>query len=180
MIIILLFLLISITNAYINPNKLIIDNHKLVHHIINKKFHYLPIAAREEVKQQAFLGFVKSAHNYDPNRNSKFSTYASYYIKGYALNAIRKYKKYNDRFSSNNFDDKNYIDCTNKNTYETIYKNDIVSKFYKECKDKDILYDYFHCKIKQQDLADKYNMTKKQIAYKIKINLFEFKKNNNI
>jgi RNA polymerase sigma factor (sigma-70 family) len=175
---IILFILVLITDAYVNPNKLIVDNYKLVHHILNKDFNYLPIDAREEVKQQAFYGFVKSAHNYYPHKNTKFSTYASYYIKGYAFNAIRKHKKYKERFSSNNFEDKYYLDS--KNTYKTIYKSDIESKFYKECKDKDILYDYFHYKIDKQDIADKYNMTKKQVTYKIKVNLFEFKRHNNI
>ena len=54
------------------------------------------------------------------------------------------------------------------------------NKFYEECEDKDILYDYFHYKLKQQDIADKYNMTKKQVAYRIKKNLHNFKINNKI
>lgn len=185
MIPILLFLL-SIANAYTNPNKLIKDNYKLVHHIINKKFYKLPVSVREELKQEAFLGLVKSAQRYDPNKNFKFTTYASYYINGYALNAIRKYKTYNSRFELNDFNDENYINYKsfikykNSDTYENIDNTDIVNKFYEECEDKDILYDYFHYKLKQQDIADKYNMTKKQVAYRIKKNLHNFKINNKI
>ena len=93
-----LLLFLSIVNGYTNPRQLIIDNYKLVHHIINKRFYKLPISVREELKQEAFLGLVKSAQRYDPNKNYKFTTYASYYINGYALNTIRKHKNYNSRF----------------------------------------------------------------------------------
>lgn len=184
--IIIFILLLSLVNAYISPNKLINDNYKLVHHIINRKFNKLPFSVREEVKQEAFLGFVKSAQKYDPNKNCKFSTYASYYINGYALNAIRKHKNYNSKFEINNFDDESYINYKsfvkyeNSNTYEKIYNSDIINKFYSECEDKDILYDYFNCKLKQHEIANKYNMTKKQVAYKIKKNLHYFKINNKI
>ena len=184
--IIIITLILSLVNAYTNPNKLIKDNYKLVHHIINKKFYNLPISVREEVKQAAFLGFVKSAQRYDPNRNFKFTTYASYYITGYALNSIRKHKNYYNRFELNDFNNENYINYKSlikyekSNTYEQIYNRDIVNKFYSECEDKDILYDYFHCKLKQQAIADKYNMSKKQVAYRIKKNVHIFKINNRI
>ena len=102
------------------------------------------------------------------------------------MNTIRKHKNYNSRFELNDFNDENYINyksfVKNKNsdTYENIDNTDIVNKFYEECEDKDILYDYFHYKLKQQDIADKYNMTKKQVAYRIKKNLHNFKINNKI
>ena len=75
---IILFILVLITDAYVNPNKLIVDNYKLVHHILNKDFNYVPIDAREEVKQQAIYGFVKSAHNYF---SSRFNEIQSEYKK---------------------------------------------------------------------------------------------------
>ena len=112
--------------------------------------------------------------------------YALYYITGYALNSIRKHKNYNNRFELNDFNNENYINYKSlikykkSNTYEQIYNSDIVNKFYSECEDKDILYDYFHCKLKQQDIADKYNMSKKQVAYRIKKNVHVFKINNRI
>ena len=181
-----LLLFLSIVNGYTNPRQLIIDNYKLVHHIINKRFYKLPISVREELKQEAFLGLVKCAERYDPNKNYKFTTYASYYINGYALNTIRKHKNYNSRFELNDFNDENYINYKsfvknkNSNTYENIDNIDIVNKFYEECEDKDVLYDYFHYKLKQQDIAGKYNMTKKQVAYRIKKNVHNFKINNEI
>ena len=54
----LLLLLLYSVNAY---NNLIIDNYKLVYYIINKKFNYLPYDIKEEVTQDAFIGFMKSA-----------------------------------------------------------------------------------------------------------------------
>lgn len=186
--IITLLLIPFVANAYTIPNSLIKDNYKLVHHIINKKFHYLPKSVREELKQEAFLGFVKSAQKYDPNKNCKFSTYASYYIVGYALNAIRKYKNYNDRFIISDFSEENYIDYKslnkfkNKDVYDKMDKENLIDKFYDECEseDKDILYDYYHNKMKQQDIADKYSISKKKVSYKVKKNLTNFKRNNNI
>tara|TARA_Y100000992_G_scaffold269932_2_gene209970 strand:- start:1590 stop:2123 length:534 start_codon:yes stop_codon:yes gene_type:complete len=174
----LLLLLLYPVNAY---NNLIIDNYKLVYYIINRKFHYLPIDVKEEVTQDAFIGFIKCAKKYDPNKNYKFTTYAGYYITGYAINSIKRIQRYNNKvIDLTNENYLSFITYDNKNFYDELDNKNIINKFYKECMDKDILYDYFNHKIKKKDIALKYNMSVNQIRYIIEKNIVSFKRNNNI
>jgi RNA polymerase sigma factor (sigma-70 family) len=124
----LLLLLLYPVNAY---NNLIIDNYKLVYYIINRKFHYLPIDVKEEVTQDAFIGFIKCAKKYDPNKNYKFTTYAGYYITGYAINSIKRIQRYNNKvIDLTNENYLSFITYDNKNFYDELDNKNIINKFY--------------------------------------------------
>lgn len=176
-----LFYLFMIVNG-LSPQKLVINNYKLVHHIINKKFYYLPKDLKEEIKQNSFIGLIKASERFDPDKNIKFSTYASYYIKGYAINSLKKHSLYQKRFKNQDFN--SFLIENNMNNkydaYDLMDYNYLVNSFYDTCENKDIMIDYFHNKISKYEIAKKYNISSKKVTYKINRNLHLFKINNSI
>ncbi|MDD4309108.1 MAG: sigma-70 family RNA polymerase sigma factor [Candidatus Cloacimonetes bacterium] len=44
----------------------------------------------EDLKQEGLIGLVKACRNFDPQRNTQFSTYAVYWIKKQILEAIKQ------------------------------------------------------------------------------------------
>jgi RNA polymerase sigma factor (sigma-70 family) len=46
--------------------------------------------ALDDLIQEGMLGLLKACHRFDSERNTQFSTYASYWIKKYMLSAISK------------------------------------------------------------------------------------------
>lgn len=48
-----------------------------------------PLISYEDLRQEAWIGLLNAAKNYDPNIKAKFSTYAYYYIRGNILHYIR-------------------------------------------------------------------------------------------
>ena len=177
----ILFSVFTIING-LSPQNLVLNNYKLVHHIINKKFYYLPTDLKEEVKQNSFIGLIKASERFDPDKNIKFSTYASYYIKGYAINSLKKHSLYQKRFINHDFHSNPISDIINikYDSYDKIDYNYLVNSFYDTCEDKHIMIDYFHNKLSKYEIANKYNISSKKVAYKINRNLHLFKINNSI
>lgn len=58
--------------------KMVTDNLKLVHHLINRM--YPTYSHDEDLIQAGNLGLVKAANTYDPTKGTLFSTYACYCI----------------------------------------------------------------------------------------------------
>ena len=178
---IVLFCIFQIING-LSPQKLVLNNYNLVHHLINKKFYYLPSDIKDEVKQQSFIGLIKASERFDPEKNIKFSTYASYYIKGYEINFLKKLTLYQKTYFNYDFHTKPIlkVDLPKRDHYDLLDHKYLVDKFYATCEEKEIVYDYFHNKLSKYEIAKKTNLTSKTISYKINRSLYLFKINNNI
>ncbi len=68
-------------------NSVIEQNEKLIYSIINKYSYYFNI---EDLYQVAIIGLINAYKNYKENQNTKFSTYAYFYIFGEVANYIRE------------------------------------------------------------------------------------------
>lgn len=68
-------------------NVLIKENEKLIYSIINKYSYYFDI---DDLYQVSIIGLINAYKNYKANKNTKFSTYAYFYILGEVKNFIRE------------------------------------------------------------------------------------------
>tara|TARA_B100001094_G_scaffold182669_1_gene177095 strand:+ start:33349 stop:33915 length:567 start_codon:yes stop_codon:yes gene_type:complete len=175
-----LFTILTIVNGFTNSNnairrnKLITNNIKLVHYIANN---YKSSKNNEnDLLQEGMYGLCVAADKFDPNRNVKFSTYSSYWIRGYILRHIYKdgliripeYRKGEREHVIKHIDDKvfetlsyNYND--NTNIMETVTLSDI---------EKQLIYLRFDLKESYSTISRKYNITKYKVE-KIYKKIFE-------
>ncbi len=63
------------------------ENEKLIYSIINKYSYYFDI---NDLYQVGVIGLINAYKNYKENKNTKFSTYAYFYILGEVKNYIRE------------------------------------------------------------------------------------------
>ncbi|MCB5294979.1 MAG: sigma-70 family RNA polymerase sigma factor [Candidatus Cloacimonadaceae bacterium] len=70
---------------------------------IARKYQGLP---QEDLIQEGMLGLIHAFRKYDPEREAKFSTYATYYIRKYILQAIKK--EYQSAATSQELDQTSY------------------------------------------------------------------------
>lgn len=71
-----------------DPEKIIQDYHKLAYSIAwSYRNHGVPL---EDLQQESLMGLLAAHERFDPSMNTKFSTYAVYWIKKYVLSAISK------------------------------------------------------------------------------------------
>jgi len=49
--------------------------------------------SHEDLEQEGMIGLLKAADKYEEDKNTKFSTYASYWIKKYIIAALKKETK---------------------------------------------------------------------------------------
>ena len=63
------------------------ENEKLVYHIINKYTNYFD---KEDLYQVGMIGLINACNNYKPDKNTKFSSYAYFYIQGEVKKYIRE------------------------------------------------------------------------------------------
>ncbi len=68
-------------------NVLIEENERLIYSIINKYSYYFDI---DDLYQVSIIGLINAYKNYKANKNTKFSTYAYFYILGEVKNFIRE------------------------------------------------------------------------------------------
>jgi RNA polymerase sigma factor (sigma-70 family) len=68
-------------------NKLILQNENLIYSIINKYQNYFDL---EDLYQTAAIGLINACKNYKQDKNTKFSSYAYFYIKGEVKKYIRE------------------------------------------------------------------------------------------
>ena len=74
-----------------NKENVIQEYFPLVKSIANKYKHYgVPL---EDLIQEGMIGLLEAEKNFDQNRNTKFSTYATYWIKKKIIKAIEQEKK---------------------------------------------------------------------------------------
>jgi RNA polymerase sigma factor (sigma-70 family) len=74
-----------------NKEKIAKDYLLLVKSIANKYAHLgVPL---EDLEQEGMIGLLKAADKFEDDKNAKFSTYATYWIKKKILEAIDKEKK---------------------------------------------------------------------------------------
>ena len=70
--------------------KLVLDNQKLVYHVIKQLHLYDKL---EDYLDVGIIGLCKAAQTFKPENNSKFSTYACICIRNNILMEIRNEKK---------------------------------------------------------------------------------------
>lgn len=68
-------------------NQLIIDNEPLIYSVINRYKNYFDI---DDLYQTAVIGLLNAYKNYRNDKNTKFSSYAYFYIKGEVKKYIRE------------------------------------------------------------------------------------------
>lgn len=71
----------------IDLNELIIQNEPLIYSIINRYKEYFDI---EDLYQTAAIGLINAYKNYKNDKQTKFSSYAYFYIKGEVKKYIRE------------------------------------------------------------------------------------------
>ena len=72
-------------------NKLVEHYMPLVDYQVNRIYTTLPKnVERQDIKSLAFMGLVDALEKFDPNRDLKFDTYASFRIKGSIIDGLRK------------------------------------------------------------------------------------------
>ena len=74
----------------IDLNELIIQNEPLIYSIINRYKEYFDI---EDLYQTAAIGLINAYKNYKNDKQTKFSSYAYFYIKGEVKKYIREKNK---------------------------------------------------------------------------------------
>lgn len=84
----------------IKVKKLIQENTKLLHYFGNnyKKKHNLNKDEYNDLIQDGYFGLHRAAEKYDENKNVKFSSYASWWIRAYMTKNVKDYYK-NKHFS---------------------------------------------------------------------------------
>ena len=65
----------------------IMDYERLIYSVIQNYKNYYDI---EDLKQVGYIALLKACQNYSCDKNTKFSTYAYWYIKGEVLKYIRE------------------------------------------------------------------------------------------
>jgi DNA-directed RNA polymerase specialized sigma subunit len=73
---------------------LVLDNLRLVDHIIQKQLHISPYDNMyDDYRQEGRFGLIKAAIAFDEDRGIKFSTFAGSYIQGYARRFRREFAR---------------------------------------------------------------------------------------
>ena len=173
-----LFTILTIVNGFTNSNnairrhKLITNNIKLVHYIANN---YKSSKNNEnDLLQEGMYGLCVAADKFDPNRNVKFSTYSSYWIRGYILRYI--YKDSLIRIPEHRKGDHiNIIEHIDDRAFEMLSYNEntnILESVKLSNLEKQLIYLRFDLKESYSTISKKYNITKYKVE-KIYKKIFE-------
>lgn len=74
-----------------NKDQILKDYYPLVKSIVNKYRNYgIP---GEDLEQEGLIGLLEAAENFDKSRGTKFSTYATYWIKKKIIQALNQENK---------------------------------------------------------------------------------------
>ena len=165
-----IFSILSIVNGFtasnnaIRRNKLIKDNIGLVHYIANR---YRTAQRHEnDLIQEGMYGLCVAADKFDPDRNVKFSTYSTYWIRGCILRHIYKdgliripeHRKGEHEHVIEYIDDKAFETLSyndNTNIMETVTLSDI---------EKQLIYLRFELKLSYSKIAKKYGTSKYRVG----------------
>jgi RNA polymerase sigma factor (sigma-70 family) len=77
----------------LDKEKIITENSGLVKSISSKYCHYG--VGFDDLYQEGVIGIMEAAERFDETKGAKFSTYATYYIKGSILDYLKKEKSIN-------------------------------------------------------------------------------------
>lgn len=166
--------------------QLVIDNQKLVYHVIKKMHLYSQL---EEYLDIGMIGLCKAAKTFNPNNGSKFSTYACICIRNSILMEIRAQKRQCDYYAisfstiintkSNNLtleDTLSDYELENDilNREEIISLMTSINKLNEE--DKQIIDLYFYKNKTQQEIMKVLNMSQANVSRKIQKIIRKLKK----
>lgn len=70
-----------------DKTQLLLENEKIVYSIINKYTYYFD---KDDLYQVGMIGLIDAYENYDPDKNTKFSSFAYFYVLGKVKEYIRK------------------------------------------------------------------------------------------
>ena len=70
-----------------NKTQMLLENEKIVYSIISKYTYYFD---KDDLYQVGMIGLIDAYENYDPNKNTKFSSFAYFYVLGKVKEYIRK------------------------------------------------------------------------------------------
>lgn len=70
-----------------DKTQILLENEKIVYSIINKYTYYFD---RDDLYQVGMLGLIDAYDNYNSNKNTKFSSFAYFYVLGKVKEYIRK------------------------------------------------------------------------------------------
>mgnify|MGYP003236647780 FL=1 len=70
-----------------DKTKILLENEKIIYSIINKYTYYFD---KDDLYQVGMLGLIDAYDNYNPNKNTKFSSFAYFYVLGKVKEYIRK------------------------------------------------------------------------------------------
>lgn len=82
----------------VNVDQLVENNLRLVYFTINKFFHIPDEETKEEMRSCGYIGLVRAALNYDPDR-ATFSTYAVRAIRTEISNFFRTQRRHQNKIS---------------------------------------------------------------------------------
>lgn len=168
--------------------KLIIDNEKLVYHVIKQLHLYSQI---EEYWDIGVIGLCKAAKTFNKSNGSKFSTYAYICIKNSILMSIRDHKRQADYYAISietpiNYDkngheqklediipDYSLEDDIYDNENKTMLKNAIEKL---NGKDKEIIDLYFYKNMKQREISKLLNTSQANVSRLIRKAINNLKK----
>ena len=70
-----------------DKTQILLENEKIIYSIINKYTYYFD---KDDLYQVGMLGLIDAYDNYNPNKNTKFSSFAYFYVLGKVKEYIRK------------------------------------------------------------------------------------------
>ena len=70
-----------------NKTQMLLENEKIVYSIISKYTYYFD---KDDLYQVGMIGLIDAYENYDPDKNTKFSSFAYFYVLGKVKEYIRK------------------------------------------------------------------------------------------
>ena len=89
------------------------ENLGLVHHIVRSKFkRYLTIGLYDDLFQAGILGLMEAHKRFDATRNTKFVTYAYYWVYEYMRREVGKSVKSEETLCKDPVDPRESYDCS--------------------------------------------------------------------
>lgn len=148
-----------------NRDQMILDNEWLVKTIARKEFkENIPYFFEyNDLVQYGYVGLLESIPYFKKGKN-KFSSYASYRIKGAIKDAIRKNQSYNNLFEDLESIDVNDLIEENSNQ---LLKNDLLNNIMKNAlskKEYNIIQLYYIEHINQKEISEGMNLAQGQIS----------------
>jgi len=140
-----------------NKDQILKDYYPLVKSIVNKYRNYgIP---KEDLEQEGLIGLLEASDNFDKSRGTKFSTYATYWIKKKIISALNRENKLS--ISSSEILEETVADnktaVADKSTNELIFPKDFPED------EKTILTLLFQQQMTLNEIASQMNLTREKV-----------------